>query len=540
MEMFHQVQIRPEDRQAQRYLWRDNPEDSAQVFVMDVAIFGSTCSPCSTQYAKNANADEHAEEFPKAAVAIKENHYVDDYLDSVDSVDEAVQLAVDVKTVHERAGFQIRHWTSNSPDVLRRIGEQNTQEMKSFVMDKGSQQERILGMVWQSNEDVFSYTTTFRSELERLFDVAVIPTKREVLRLVVSLFDPLGLVASFVVEGKVIIQEIWRAKVGWDERIPAEILPRWQQWLEVLRSLDGVKIPRCYFPGYSKEAYDSLELHVFVDASESAYATVGYFRIVDKGEVRCCLVGAKTKVAPLKQLSIPRLELQAATIGARLMKTITDNHTITIKRRVLWSDSRTVLSWLRSDQRRYRQFVAFRVTEILEETSIEDWRWVPSRQNVADEATKWGKSPSYHESSRWFKGPAFLHEDESQWPVEDAWVEECTTEELRNVHVNVHISAEPAIQFQRFSKWERLVRVVAYIRRFYNNCRCKRIGTMINMDVLSSEELTAAEYSVWKLVQVEVFPEEFKTLRKNQEAPENQQKNRREKQPDLQAGTVYW
>ncbi|XP_062712952.1 uncharacterized protein LOC134290030 [Aedes albopictus] len=96
MEMFHQVQIRPEDRQSQRFLWRDNPAQLVQVFVMDVAIFGSTCSPCSTQYAKNVNADDHAEEFPRAAVAIKENHYVDDYLDSVDSVDEAVQLATDV------------------------------------------------------------------------------------------------------------------------------------------------------------------------------------------------------------------------------------------------------------------------------------------------------------------------------------------------------------------------------------------------------------------------------------------------------------
>ncbi|XP_062714411.1 uncharacterized protein LOC134291109 [Aedes albopictus] len=338
-----------------------------------------------------------------------------------------------------------------------------------------------------------------------------------------SLFDPLGLVASFVIEGKVIIQEVWRAKVGWDERIPAEIIPRWQQWLEVLRSLDKVKIPRCYFPGYSKEAYESLELHVFVDASESAYATVAYFRVVDNGEVRCCLVGAKTKVAPLKQLSIPRLELQAATIGTRLMKTVTDNHTIAIKRRVLWSDSRTVLSWLRSDQRRYRQFVAFRVTEILEETSVADWRWVPSKQNVADEATKWGKSPNYFESCRWFKGPAFLYEDESQWPVEDSGMEDSTTEELRSVHVNVQISIEPLMQFQRFSKWERLLRATAYLRRFYKNCQRKKAGCAIHVDALSSEELNAAEHTIWRLVQAEAFPDEIRSLCKDQSVPEGQQ-----------------
>ncbi|XP_062557610.1 uncharacterized protein LOC134222475 [Armigeres subalbatus] len=371
-------------------------------------------------------------------------------------------------------------------------------------MDKGSQQERILGMVWLPNEDMFSYTTNFRSDLKRLFNLAVIPTKREVLRLVMSLFDPLGLVASFVVEGKSLSKKFGgQRSVGTNES-------------HLISSLDGNS-------GYSKGSYESLELHVFVDASESAYAAVAYFRIVDKGQVRCCLAGAKTKVAPLKQLSIPRLELQAATIGARLMKTITDSHTVTIKRRLMWSDSRTVLSWLRSDQRRYRQFVAFRVTEILEETSVADWRWVPSKQNVADEATKWGKSPDYFESCRWFKGPAFLYEDESQWPVEDSLAKECTTEELRNVHVNVQISVEPIIHFQRFSKWERLVRAVAYLQSFYNNCHRRRLGSAINVDILSSEELNAAEHSIWKLVQAEAFSDEIRILRRNQSVHESKQ-----------------
>ncbi|XP_062714033.1 uncharacterized protein LOC134290841 [Aedes albopictus] len=337
-----------------------------------------------------------------------------------------------------------------------------------------------------------------------------------------SLFDPLGLVASFVIEGKVIIQEVWRSKVGWDEQIPGEILPRWQQWLEILRSLDKVKIPRCYFPGYSQEAYESLELHVFVDASESAFAAAAYFRVVDNGTIRCCLVSAKTKVAPLQSIGIPRLELQAATIGTRLMKTVTENHTIPIKRRVMWSDSKTVLAWLRSDHRRYRQFVAFRITEILEDTNVADWRWVPTKLNVADEATKWGKGPNYHENCRWFNGPAFLYEDENKWPEEDSAQEEHSAEELRNVRIHVQHTAEPVVPFQRFSKWERLVRAIAYVRRFYQNCQHKRNGSAITTGFLSCEELNAAEYLVWKLVQEEVFPAEFDVLRSNLHEPSGQ------------------
>ncbi|XP_065085710.1 uncharacterized protein LOC135707754 [Ochlerotatus camptorhynchus] len=486
MEMFHQMLIRPEDRQVLRFLFRNNPGDPIQVFVMDVAIFGTSCSPCSAQFVKNINAEEYLAEFPRAAKAIQENHYVDDYLDSVDTVGEAIQLALDVKVVHERAGFVIRHWMSNSPEVLRTIGEQNTQSVKQFVMDKGSNQERILGMVWSTSGGHVLIHNDFP-------------------------------------ECKVILQEIWRKSVGWDDNIPAE-LPRWHQWLGVLRTLDQVKIPRCYFPGYVEKAYESLELHIFVDASESAYATAAYFRVVDNGEVRCCLVRAKTKVAPVKLLSIPRLELQAATIGTRLMKAIIADHTVQIKRTILWSDSKTVLAWLRSDQRRYRQFVAFRVTEILEETAVTDWRWVPSKWNVADEATKWGNDRNFYESCRWFNGPEFLYEDEDKWPKEDITTDDPTTEELRIIHVHRQLVKEPVVDFKRFSKWERLVRTAAYVRRFYNNCQRKRGGSVLDLGTINCEELKQAENTVWKLVQEEAFPDEITLLRRNQHNPPNQRK----------------
>ncbi|XP_065074187.1 uncharacterized protein LOC135698223 [Ochlerotatus camptorhynchus] len=394
---------------------------------MDVAIFGSTCSPSLTQFVKNLNAEKYAAEFPEASEAIKENHYADHYLDSVDTVEEAVQLALDVKEVHEKAGFLIRHWMSNSLEVLQRIGEQNTKSVKSFTMDKGSNLERVLGMVWRPQEDVFVFSMTLRDDLKSLLDGSVVPTKRQLLSLVMSIFDPLGMVAPFVVHGKTIVQDVWRSGIGWDKPLPADIISRWEQYAKLLGTLDMVKIPRCYFPGYNPGAYDSLELHVFVDASSTAYAAAVYFRIVDSGEVRCSLVCARTK----------------------------------IKRKVLWSDSSTVLNWLRSDPRNYKQFVAFRVTEILNETEVSDWRKVPTRMNVADEATKWGHGPCFDEHSRWFKGPQFLYKPECDWP-EDA-IEPTTAEELRVVHVHQQLSTQSVIEFERFSKWERLTRTVATI-----------------------------------------------------------------------------
>ncbi|XP_065091296.1 uncharacterized protein LOC135712269 [Ochlerotatus camptorhynchus] len=337
---------------------------------------------------------------------------------------------------------------------------------------------------------------TFPEDLQGLMDGSVVPTKRQVLSLVMSVFDPLGMIAPFVVHGRPIVQEAWRSGIGWDEPLPADILPRWEKYVKLLGTLDMVKIPRCYFPGYSAGAYDSLELHVFVDASSTAYAAAAYFRIVDGGKIRCSLVSAKPKVAPIKLLSVPRLELQAAVIGTRLMKS-------------------TVLNWLRSDPRKYKQYVAFRVTEILDETEVSDWKKVPTRMNVADEATKWGHGPCFEEQSRWFKAPEFLYKPECSWPEEA--VESTTAEELRMVHVHQLPPTQLVIEFKRFSKWERLTRTVAFVLRF----GCRQKGKDVT---LSSEECKLAESTVFKPIQASEYPDECKILRKNHQVQLEQRK----------------
>ncbi|XP_065089401.1 uncharacterized protein LOC135710680 [Ochlerotatus camptorhynchus] len=517
-EMFHQLLIRSEDRQSQLFLWYDSPSGEIHVYVMDVATFGSTCSPCSSQYVKNLNAEEWRCEFPEAVDAIVHNHYVDDYLDSRDSVEEATSIATAVKEVHAKDGFEIRNWLSNSDEVVRRVGHDSVADLaKSFAVDKNNGTERVLGMLWQPSSDVFTFSIRFRDGISQILNDRVVPTKREVLRLVMSLFDPLGLVAAFVVHGKCIIQDIWRSNVSWDEQIPEEIFNRWRRWVEVLKELDQVTIPRCYFPNYSPNSLDTLELHVFVDASEEAYACVAYFRIIDRGQVRCALVSAKSKVAPLKPLSIPRLELQAAVIGSRLVKSIEENHTLPIRRRVIWSDSSTVLSWIQSDQRKYRQFVAVRISEILDVTNIEEWRWVPTRLNVADEATKWVKEPSFHADCRWFVGPEFLYQEESAWPKRILPTKD-TAEEMRPIHAHHRKIPEPLINYSRYSKWERLLRATAFLLRCVNNCRSKINGDPVELNpILSQRELKNAEEFLWRAVQMEAYPDEIIVLGRQQQ-----------------------
>ncbi|XP_062713430.1 uncharacterized protein LOC134290331 [Aedes albopictus] len=283
------------------------------------------------------------------------------------------------------------------------------------------------------------------------------------------------------------------------------------KWIRVLNQVDSIRLPRYYIGKTVSLALGSVQLHLFVDASEEAYAAAAYFRftLLD-GTIICSLVAAKTKVAPLKPLSIPRLELQAAVLGARLAIFIGENHTISIERRVFWSDSSTVLAWIRSDARRYRQYVACRIGELLTITEASEWKWVPTNMNIADEATKWGSGPCLSTNGRWFQGPQFLYSPEQHWPQQSHMKNICTEEELRSCFVNNVSRHVPLIPVERFSRWIRLLRATAYALRFIYNVR--RTKQQRNTGPLGSEEMREAENVLWRLCQEESFPSEISQL----------------------------
>ncbi|XP_055589164.1 uncharacterized protein LOC129741453 [Uranotaenia lowii] len=513
-EMFHQIRIRESDKHYQRFLFRDNPQEPPQVYIMDVATFGASCSPCVAQFVKNRNATEHAAEFPGAAKAIVEDHYVDDFLKSVDTTKEAVELTKQVQFVHARGGFEIRNFASNSSEVLNRLGESNELLQKDLNFEPGlsteEKPERVLGMVWKPQTDVFTFNTTMQTELMHHLMSRTPPTKRQVLKIIMSVFDPLGLIAHYTVHGRILMQEIWKYGSDWDEQIPSELQASWFRWSDKLKELEEIIIPRCMFKNTTSESLKTLQLHTFVDASEAAYSCVVYARIVDRGIPKCAIVAAKTKVAPLKPLSIPRLELQAAVEGSRLTQKLVEALTLPVNQRFLWSDSTTVLSWLRSDSRRYHQYVSCRIGEILRVTSINEWRYVPSKLNVADEATKWNAEPNFNPQSRWFVGPDFLLKPEGEWPSK-FHVTTMPEEEIRTVLLHLHAESHQSIfdevDYSRFSQFNRLLRAIVYFHRAIERFRkVKREGPF------EAEEIAAAENFLWRQVQMESYPEEYATV----------------------------
>ncbi|XP_058816083.1 uncharacterized protein LOC131679388 [Topomyia yanbarensis] len=531
-EMYHQIQIRRSDKQLQRFLFRNDPSGPPQTYVMDVATFGSTSSPCSAQYIKNKNAREFIEQFPDAVEAIIGKHYVDDYLDSTDTVESAIKRAVEVRMIHSKAGFRIRSWVSNSAAFLEELGEPRTDKLVHFSSDKTTTTERVLGVSWDASEDVFVFSTKLRSDLEPFITGSKRPTKRQVSSCVMSFFDPHGFLAPFTIHGKLIIQDLWRSGCSWDEKIDDDSADKWNRWTAPMLAVDKLRIPRCYFSSALPQDRENLQLHVFVDA----YGCVAYFRAVIDGKPRCALVASKAKVAPLQHLS--RLELLAAVIGARLSQSIKTGHSFPITRTFLWTDSRTVLAWIQSDHRKYKQFVAFSIGEILSQVGPDDWRWLPSKMNSADVLTKWKPGQPLDANGEYVKGHEFLHRPMQYWPPEET-VTQNPKEELRAVHLfHEIVSTQTLIDSTRFSCWNVLIRTVACIFRFISNCRTKklhqriaalpaspRLLKVINKPLtavvtpLTREEYRSAENYLWRMVQQETFGDEVKILFKNRGLP---------------------
>lgn len=243
-----------------------------------------------------------------------------------------------------------------------------------------------------------------------MFQADVVPTKREVLQVLMSIFDPLGFVSHYTIGLKILLQDIWRSGIKWDDELNEELYSKWSTWLTNLDKISFVMIPRCYskLPKFTF----NVQLHTFVDAGENAYAAACYFRIQNNEDVDVSIATAKSKVTPLKPVSIPRLELQAALIGTRMAAKIKDATRLQCTECFYWSDSKTVFKWLSMDPKNFKQFVMFRIGEILETTNVTQWKWVPTKSNPADFATKICKP----DGDMWLRGPEFLKSDQSAWP----------------------------------------------------------------------------------------------------------------------------
>ncbi|XP_048483902.1 uncharacterized protein LOC125490011 [Plutella xylostella] len=458
-EMFLRIQVCEQDRDSLRFLWREKDSEKPKEYRMKSLIFGAASSPCTAIYAKNRNAADFKEKYPEAVQAIERNHYMDDYLQSFQSEETAKSVISEVDYIHKQGGFLLRGWASNRPQILEQFPE-DVRNNGSIDLGKDSEQvEKTLGLRWNVSSDQLNFTLNLRNTPSDAIEGTRPPTKREATSAVMSVFDPLGLASPITVQGRAMLQDVCRTGIGWDEPLKENEERKWKTWLQDLKKLQDLNIPRC-----TTTKLTEGEIHVFCDASEKAYATAIYWRAIHPdGHVEVKLLSGKSRVAPLKPVSIPRLELQAALLGCRLAATVTKETDLTINKSTYWTDSRTVLAWIKSDPRTFKPFVAHRLAEIEDHTKPTQWRWIPTAQNVADDATR--NAPSHFDiQHRWFTGPPFLYCDESEWPEDKSSPNIPTTgEEKPNCALHVINTEEQLIKPEKFSKFTRLLRATARV-----------------------------------------------------------------------------
>ena len=348
--MYHQVLV-PETQQSLfRFLWK-NPGDvgEPQEYQMTVHVFGAVSSPTSCIYALRKTAD-FGSRFPDVADSVFKNIYVDNYLDSTETEEEAIAKLRDVSTLLKCGGFNMVQWLSSSRSVLATVDHSDLS--RSLDLDAHNLPiERTLGLLWNCQNDSFNFKSSIKIQAK---------TKREVLQEVASVFDPLGFLSPVVMTAKILLQDIWRSGADWDDPLPPTLLEIWTAWAKELSSIASIKIPRCF---RLREKPISFEIHVCSDASELGFGACVYLRAeYPNGDFRLNLLLAKARVAPLRQLSIPRLELQGAVLGVRLCDSAIKELGPIATQVIYWCDSQTVLQWIHSKSCKYHAFVAHRIT----------------------------------------------------------------------------------------------------------------------------------------------------------------------------------
>lgn len=480
--MFYQVRVPIEDADFLRFLWwpDGNLDQEEQEYRMRVHLFGATSSPSCSCYALQRTAEDGINDTtPEAAQTLLKNFYVDDCLKSVATEEKAVILARDIRVLCNRGGFHLTKWSSNSRTVLSSIPEEErATDVKDLDLDSGLlPMERALGILWCTENDTFN----FRIEVQNK------PlTRRGILSVVGSVYDPLGFLAPFVLSAKLILRDLCKEKMAWDEEIMEKTAERWLSWQEDLHKLANFHVSRCIKPagfGHVK----TFQLHHFADASENGYGTVTYLLLTNEHDQRTCtFMMGKSRVAPLKQVTIPRMELTAATIAVKMDRMLRQELQIDLEESNFWTDSTTVLRYIENDSTRFKTFVANRVSLIREASKPSQWRYVSSADNPADQASRGSNADNLIGSKNWIKGPSFLLKPQCDWPVRPEhsmpFADDDSHSEFKKASTVNAISTQNSKEgLERlvcyFSSWHRLKKAVVrltHLREILMDLSCKR------------------------------------------------------------------
>ena len=381
---YHSVYIPRSDRNYYRFFWYKNNDPTSIVIEYRVCVhlMGGNSSQSCCLLALNDSIDCAvvagllSEEEGKA---IKRSFYSDDFGSSFDEVKQAIDVVKRTVKFLKKDNFTLTKLVSNSPEFCAEFSDEKT---KLEIVDLTILDEKtVLGIKWNPRTDELFFSYELSSE--------TINMKRLLLSAIAGIFDPTGLIAFAVLPAKLILQNAFRRKLGWDDTLPDDMLREIEKWTHTISRVKDLRLPRGF--GMNVESpVVRRELHLLSDSSEAAYVSMCFLRNVhENGQISCCLVSTRNRLAPLKtKITIPRLELCGCLESARLATIVARELDVPIDRIIYWSDSVAALGFLRNKTTRFAIYVGNRVDEIQSTTKIEDWRYVPTSLNIADSLSR--------------------------------------------------------------------------------------------------------------------------------------------------------
>ncbi|XP_074654484.1 uncharacterized protein LOC141908360 [Tubulanus polymorphus] len=456
---FLQVGLHDDDREYTKFLWLTdpkNPESELKTYRFKVILFGVVSSP----FILNATVRFHLNNYNNhVSRDLVKNIYVDNAISGCESESDLMKYYTNINSIMKNGGFKLQSYASNSSLLKAKADSDNLSDEKTIVS--------ALGLQWDTVNDTLSFKN------KQAFANPDLITKREIVKAVSSLYDPLGYVSPVHIKSKMFVQQLWTEGYEWDETLPERVVESWISLITELREISEIRVDRRYSKSEAKSEA-KYELHTFCDASQLAYGACVYLKRGDQ----TVLVMSKSRVAPVKKHTIPQLELMAALIGAKLTDYVRNSliTEIVITKCVLWSDSQIVLHWINSEKK-LPVFVANRVRQIKSVTTIGRYKYCPTSDNPADMLSRGISCEQITRCTLWWNGPSWL--SNGNYPTCDTidravlLITEMDEDKQPDEKIceNNEVGICNVIDQNDFTSLTRLLRVTALVRRFIKKSR---------------------------------------------------------------------